>query len=111
MENIDVIYARHSENDSIRPDWKHELTFNANNFEAKDKRILLIDDIVGTGKTIKRALVYCNKKNPINIKTSCLFLNKERFNGDNYLDYTVEQTKDWIVFPWEKDYLYGGDKK
>ena len=80
-------------------------------FEAKDKRILLIDDIVGTGKTIKRALAYCNKKNPINIKTSCLFLNRERFNGDNFPDYTVEQTKDWIVFPWEKDYLYGGDKK
>jgi hypoxanthine phosphoribosyltransferase len=56
IRDVDIIYVQHSEIDEIKPEWKKTIAFDDKGFIAKNKHILLIDDIVGTGKTINIGL-------------------------------------------------------
>lgn len=82
-----------------------------------DKRVLIVDDIWDSGRTMKGILDYLNPSEelrnnnplyhdvPINdktvIKTATLFL---RENSADRPDYYCEiaPTNNWIIYPWEK---------
>mgnify|MGYP000873808469 CR=1 FL=1 len=64
------------------------------------KKILVIDDIVDTGDTIKHVLGLLNEYLPqAIIKSAALFYKKKSCMEPNYY---VQETSDWIVFPWEE---------
>jgi hypoxanthine phosphoribosyltransferase len=65
-----------------------ELDENAGVYET-----ILIDDIADSGKTLK-ALDH-------KVRTATLFVNKNRCKY--YPDFFVEETSNWIVFPYEYD--------
>ncbi|MFX0185300.1 MAG: phosphoribosyltransferase [Candidatus Hodarchaeota archaeon] len=62
------------------------------------KKILLVDDLVDTGESLKCAIEYLNLKSPKEIKTATLLYkpwSKIR------PDYYVEEAVEWVVFPHE----------
>ena len=69
----------------------------------KDKKILFIDEITESGKSLKEARDFLVRKySPRKIKTATLGINKDKckFPPDFYV---IIQQGEWIVFPWEKE--------
>lgn len=65
-------------------------------FEIKEgENILYVDDIVDTGNTLFEA----KKKNPNIISCSIFYKTRSIIKPDYY----VLETKNWIIFPWERD--------
>lgn len=61
--------------------------------------ILVVDDLVDSGKTLDFVLTLLKQYAPdATIKTAVLFYKKSSIIKP---DYYVEETADWIVFPWE----------
>jgi hypoxanthine phosphoribosyltransferase len=64
------------------------------------KSILVVDDIADTGDTLKFVTELLKKDlTSGTIKTAVLFY---KLKSKVKPDYYVEETEDWIVFPWEK---------
>jgi hypoxanthine phosphoribosyltransferase len=69
------------------------LTTNVNG-----KKILLIDDISDTGKSLKLAKTHLQQEGAIEIKTATLY---EKPQSVTTPDFYEKQTTDWVVFPWD----------
>jgi len=68
------------------------------NIDLTGKKVLIVDDISDTGKSLKVATEYIKKMNPTDIKTTTLFyLTGSSFKPDFYGE---EMTWRWVVFPW-----------
>lgn len=66
----------------------------------KFKSILIVDDIVDSGKTFEFvAKLFKDNLKDSTIKTSSLFYKPTR--SSIRPDYYVQETDEWIVFPWE----------
>jgi len=77
---------------------KPEPTIKPFNGDVKGKRVLIVDDIYDSGKTMKAVLEYLKGED---ITTATLYW-KETANGKP--DYYAEVVKEneWLVFPFEK---------
>jgi hypoxanthine phosphoribosyltransferase len=65
---------------------------------VRGKRVMLVDDLVDEGETMKTVTGYLRKAKPKNLSTAVLFRKPwSRFEPDFYLE-TVDK---WVVFPWE----------
>ena len=102
VRNFITIKAEHSENDDINPFWKSDINFQSIDIDINGKSILIIDDIVGTGKTMIKTKEFCEKEFPASITTAALFIDEKLFNNQVNIDYYQRKTKKWIVFPWEE---------
>ena len=71
--------------------------FDLNHIENYHKNILLVDDLVDSGQTMTDAIKNIFR-GFVNIKTACLFFKPWAIYKP---DYFVEQTIDWITFPYE----------
>ncbi len=83
------------------------LTSDIDTERLKDKKILVIDDIIGSGETLHFLLNILGKCKPKAIKTSILVQNDENFEKSllrNNLkpDYLGKNVRGWVIFPWEK---------
>lgn len=68
------------------------------NIDLTGRKVLIVDDISDTGKSLKVATEYIKKMNPADIKTTTLFyLTGSSFKPDFYGE---EMTWRWVVFPW-----------
>ena len=66
------------------------------------KRVLLVDDILDSGRTLQALLEDLSKKHPrVVFKTAVLFY-KERALVE--ADFKVRHADEWIEFFWEKDF-------
>jgi hypoxanthine phosphoribosyltransferase len=75
------------------PTLKQTLTTN-----VAGKKILLIDDISDTGKSLKLAKTHLQTQGAIEIKTATLY---EKPQSVTTPDFYEKQTTDWVVFPWD----------
>ena len=75
------------------PTLKQTLTTN-----VTGKKILLIDDISDTGKSLKLAKTHLQTQGAIEIKTATLY---EKPQSVTTPDFYEKQTTDWVVFPWD----------
>ena len=75
------------------PTLKQTLTTN-----ATGKKILLIDDISDTGKSLKLAKTHLQTQGAIEIKTATLY---EKPQSVTTPDFYEKQTNNWVVFPWD----------
>jgi xanthine phosphoribosyltransferase len=67
------------------------------------KRILIIDDIVDSGETLKGVLNVLHERYPdIDFKSASLYYKK---TSDLQPDYTLHEATEWIDFFWEVDFL------
>lgn len=64
----------------------------------RGKRILLVDDVADSGKTLKRAASYLRRSRTSSITTATLFYKpRSMFKPDHYAKQTIK----WILFPYE----------
>lgn len=64
----------------------------------KNKKILLVDDVSDSGKTLKRAVSYLKHFAPKEITTVTLYYKPRSVYKP---DYFARQTTHWILFPYE----------
>ena len=64
----------------------------------RQKRILLVDDVSDSGKTLKRAIEYLKHFGPTSITTVTMF---HKPHSSYRPDYFARQTTKWILFPYE----------
>lgn len=62
-------------------------------------RVLLVDDVADTGKTLAAATSYISMHGPEEVKTATLYLKPWSMLQP---DYYGEVTDAWIIFPWER---------
>jgi uncharacterized protein len=75
------------------PTLKQTLTTN-----VTGKKILLIDDISDTGKSLKLAKTHLQHQGAIEIKTATLYKKTQSVTTP---DFYEKQTTNWVVFPWD----------
>ena len=67
--------------------------------DARGKRVLVVDDLVDSGGTMKTVMKYLEKKGCSEIKTAALFKKPwSKFEPDFYL----KKVDQWVIFPWER---------
>jgi hypoxanthine phosphoribosyltransferase len=64
----------------------------------RGKRILLVDDIADTGKTLQLAKSYLQDQGPLEIKVATLYLKPQTITQP---DFYEKQTSNWVIFPWD----------
>jgi xanthine phosphoribosyltransferase len=65
-----------------------------------EKRVLVVDDIVDSGETLKEVLKVLKKKNPTcEFKTATIFYKK---NSTVQPDFTLHEATQWIEYFWNK---------
>lgn len=69
--------------------------------DLSNKKVLLLDEIVGTGDTIKEVSAVLNDKYKVGeLKTVSLVALKDSNPHPDF--YALEVDDDWVVFPWDK---------
>ena len=73
----------------------------------KNKKVLVIDDIVGSGETLNFLLNLLGEYHPETIKSAILVQNDENFEKSELVnslipDYLGKNVRGWVIFPWEK---------
>ncbi|MDO8600252.1 MAG: phosphoribosyltransferase family protein [bacterium] len=67
----------------------------------KNQRVLLVDEVAETGKTLKKITkVVIKKYKPREIKTATIAIHQEKCAPKP--NYWIIATREWLVFPWEK---------
>ncbi|MDR1992926.1 MAG: phosphoribosyltransferase [Nitrososphaerota archaeon] len=64
----------------------------------KDKKILLVDDVIDTGKTHKLIQSHLQTQGATEIKTAVLYHKPQAITTP---DFYEKQTTHWIIFPWD----------
>lgn len=62
----------------------------------RGQRVLLVDDVADTGKTLKRAISYLKKSHPTSVTTATMFYKPHSVFKP---DYFVKTTSQWIIYP------------
>jgi len=76
-----------------------EVKYPVANKAVEDKKVLVVDDITDTGKSLKEASDYIKSLNPDLIKTATLqFLDTSEANP-NYIGEKLDEWA-WIIYPW-----------
>lgn len=65
--------------------------------EVDGKRILVVDDIPGTGETLLAAVEAAKEKGAIEVRTATLIARAGGFRPD----FSAVETEDLVVFPWD----------
>jgi hypoxanthine phosphoribosyltransferase len=68
------------------------------NVDLKDKHILLVDEIIDSGKTLVRALDYLKDFEPRSVTSVSLHVKPEAIMKS---DFYGEETTKWVVYPYE----------
>jgi uncharacterized protein len=77
----------------VEPTLKQTLTTN-----LVGKKVLLVDDIADTGKSLKLAKAHILQEGASQIKTTTLYYKPISITIP---DFYEKQTTNWVVFPWE----------
>jgi hypoxanthine phosphoribosyltransferase len=66
--------------------------------DVSDRRLLLVDDIVDTGNTLKLAKNYVKQQGALEVKTATLYTKPYSITTPDFFE---RQTSRWVVFPWD----------
>ena len=78
---------------------------------VSDKDILLVDDIVGTGVTLRVVQDIINKYSPRRVRSLVCIVNRDNWDCANksevgtLISYIGQEVRGWVVFPWEVNYV------
>jgi len=74
---------------------------------AKD--ILIVDDVVGTGLTLRTVQHIMNMYSPLCVRSLVCVVNRDNWDSANEgepatsISYIGKEVRGWVMFPWEKD--------
>ena len=67
--------------------------------EVVGRRVLVVDDVADSGKSLRAAYQHLRQKGALEIKVCTLYLKpKSVFKPDYY----ARTTSKWVIFPWER---------
>jgi hypoxanthine phosphoribosyltransferase len=93
---IDILKAKSYEGIEEREEPKIISTLTE---EVRGQCVLVVDDLVDEGATMKTVLRHLRKEKPKELKTAVLFKKPwSKFEPNFYL----EMLDEWVVFPWER---------
>jgi len=76
-----------------------EIKYSIPEEAVKDKKVLIVDDLVNTGLSLNTARRYIKKLTPVAVKTAALqLLSISQFIPDYFGEYMEEFA--WVIFPW-----------
>ena len=76
---------------------------NVNFSFIKNKKVLIVDDIIGSGATLSYVNDFLKKFNPKEMTSFCVIFNKANYHEKYLLPDIIGKTvKSWIIFPWER---------
>lgn len=105
IRSIIIIDANRTENDDVHAE-KHEVRFSyhPNAVRAvREKHVLLLDDIAGSGDTLHTAQKIVHRFHPASITTATLVVNLDNLKDRSLKPSVVgKEVRGWIVFPWEQ---------
>jgi hypothetical protein len=78
---------------TLEPALKQTLTT-----QAMGKKILLVDDIVDSGRSLRLAITYLQEQGASEIKSATLYQKPQSITTP---DFYEKQTTGWVVFPWD----------
>ncbi len=97
IRNIQTIQIQSYDNDIQR----ENLILNDTTNLADSLRVLIVDDIVDSGNTLKSLLLHVEKKYPhITFKSASIFY---KSSASVQPDFTCKEAKEWINFFWETE--------
>ena len=105
IENIKSIETINDEINAIKQ--KPIVDKNINLSDIKRKKVLIVDDILGSGATIRKIKEEVRKWEPEELRTAICVVNEENWeksNKTNYndeIEYIGKSVRGWVVFPWE----------
>lgn len=77
---------------------------------VKGRDVLIVDDIVGTGRTLNAIKQLIRRAEPGRVRYLTCYANLRNWKGANVtalhdnVDYIGEDVDRWVVFPWERRY-------
>ncbi len=108
IRNVENIKSIETVNDEINAIKQRPIVDkNINLSNINEKKVLIVDDILGSGATIKKIKEEVKKWNPKEVRTAICIVNEENWeksNKTNYKDeieYIGKSVRGWVVFPWE----------
>lgn len=66
--------------------------------QITDKKVLLIDDITDSGKSLQLAKIHLTERGAKTIKTATLYVKPQSAAKPEYFE---KETSRWVVFPWD----------
>ncbi|ABL77792.1 phosphoribosyltransferase [Thermofilum pendens] len=73
------------------------------NVDLRGRKVLLVDDIVDSGATLREAVNHLRKAEPLEVRTATLYVKTwSPFKPDFY----VKELSEWVVFPYELKETY-----
>lgn len=105
IENIKSIETISDEINAIKQEPMIDEKVNLS--EIRGKKVLIVDDILGSGATIRKIREEVKRWKPKELKTAICIVNEENWeksNKSNYndeIEYIGKIVRGWVVFPWE----------
>jgi hypoxanthine phosphoribosyltransferase len=90
-----------------------QLRNGPNLFVIEDRNVLLVDDIAGTGETIRYAQRLLKDHNVRRLRTLVTAVNRANWQAatqlppDRVIEYIGEEVYGWVTFPWEPARAHG----
>ncbi len=75
--------------------------------EIRRKKVLIVDDILGSGATIRKIKEEVKKWQPKELRTAICVVNEEnweksnKFSYNDEIEYIGKIVRGWVIFPWE----------
>jgi hypothetical protein len=66
--------------------------------DVKGKKVLIVDEIVDSGESLKLIIDHINQQGASEVKTATLYYKPSSIIKP---DYYEKETSKWIIFPWE----------
>jgi hypoxanthine phosphoribosyltransferase len=66
--------------------------------DVKGKKVLLVDEIVDSGQSLKLIIDHINQQGASEVKTATLYYKPSSVIKP---DYCEKETSKWVIFPWE----------
>lgn len=98
IQQFGAIYIRHNQSSSPFPCRDGAELFWSYVGRSRGLNVLIVDDIIGTGETLRLATEIIQSDGPKSIITASLVVNR---NGGQSPDFCGIEVDDWILFPWE----------
>ena len=68
-------------------------------FPVKNRKVLVVDEVADTGKSLKLVNAHLKKRGATEVRNAVIYCKPWSITVP---DYSVKETRRWIVFPWEQ---------
>lgn len=108
IRDVEIVDIKRTLSDEVHSDKKPpKLSMPLKNSTFRNKRILIVDDIVGTGETLSFLLEQLKKINTLEVRSAVIVMNEDNYEKTPidmrvHVDYLGRKVRGWVVFPWER---------